>query len=58
MILGIDIILALGLHQKLSEHVIKADCGPLKGSTAPMADLGMYKFKILNTEKLHPENRL
>ena len=40
---------------KLSEHVVKEDGGPFKESTEPMVDLGMHKFKYLNTGKLTPE---
>ena len=40
---------------KLSNHFVKADGGPFKESTAPMVDLGMHKFKYLNTSKLTPE---
>ena len=49
MILGRNILTALGLNLKLSPHVIKADNGHLKGSTAPMVGMGTYEFKILNT---------
>ena len=40
---------------KLSDKVIKADDGTLKGSKTPMADLGTYEFKYLNTGKITPE---
>ena len=39
MILGRYILTALGLNIKLSDHVIEADDGPLKGSTTPMVKL-------------------
>ena len=55
MILGRDLLTELGLNLKLSEHVIKLDDGPLKGSTAPMVDLGTYQFKYLNTGEFTPE---
>ena len=42
MILGRYILTALVLNLKLSNHFIESDDGPLKGSTAPMADLGTY----------------
>ena len=42
MILGRYIITDLVLNLKLSNHFIESDDGPLKGSTAPMADLGTY----------------
>ena len=47
MILGRDILTALGLNLKFSEHVIKADDGNFNGSTAHMVDMGMYDFKDL-----------
>ena len=43
------------MNLKLSEQLIKADDGPFKGSTTPMADLGTYVFKDLNTGKITPE---
>ena len=49
MILGRYLLTELGLNLKFSEHVIKADDGPFKGSTAPMVDFGTYIFKDLNT---------
>ena len=55
MILGQDILTELVLNLKFSEHVIKADDGTFKGSTAPMVHLGMYIFKDLNTEKITPK---
>ena len=58
MILGRDLLTALGLNLKLSEHVTKSDYGPFKGSSAPMLDLVTYEFKYLNTGKLHPNNCL
>ena len=55
MILGRDILTYLGLNLKYSDHVIETDDGTLKGSTAPMVDLGKYEFKYLNTRKITPE---
>ena len=34
---------------------MKADDGLLKGSTAPMVDLGKYEFKILDIGKITSE---
>ena len=39
----------------MSDEVVEADGGPFKESSAPMVDLGMHKFKYLNTGKLTPE---
>ena len=55
MILGRDSLTGLVLNIRLYDHVIKADDGPLKVLTSPMADLGMYELKILNTGKITPE---
>ena len=44
MILGRDLLTALVLNLKFYEHVFETDYGPLKGSTAPMVDLGTYEF--------------
>ena len=44
MIFGPYILTELGLNLRFSEHIIEADDGPLKGSTTPMVDLGMYIF--------------
>ena len=46
MILGRDILTALGLNLELSDHVYEADDGPFKVSTTHMIDLGTYIFKI------------
>ena len=53
MILGRDILTALGINLKLSDHVIEACYGPFKGNTATMIDLGTYEFRYLETGKLH-----
>ena len=55
LILGRDILIYLVLNLRLSDHVIKSDDGPFKGSTAPMVDLGAYEFKYLNTGGNTPE---
>ena len=43
IILGIDILTALGLSLKLSKDVIEAGDGTFKGSTVPMIDLFTVK---------------
>ena len=45
MILCRYLLTVLGLNINLYDHVIEADDGTLKWSTAPMVDLGMYEFK-------------
>ena len=42
MILGRDILTALGLNLKFSDNLIESDGGNFKGFTAPMVDLGTY----------------
>ena len=34
------------LNINVSEHIIEADYGPLKGSLTPMVDFGTYEFKV------------
>ena len=52
MILNRYILTALGLNLKFFKHVIKSDSQPLKGSTAPIVDSGIYRFKNINTGKV------
>ena len=54
MILWPDILTKLGLNLKFSDHIIKSDDGPLKGSTTTMVDLGAYECKYLNTSEITP----
>ena len=56
MILGQDLLTELGLNPKFSEHVIEADDGPFNGSATTLVDLVTYRFKYLNTGKLHLNN--
>ena len=44
MILEQYLLTELGLNLKFSDHVIKSDDRPFKGSTTPMVDLGTYEF--------------
>ena len=54
-ILGRYLLTELGLNINIYDHVIEAHDGPLKGSTAPMVDMGRYEFKGLNAGKIIPE---
>ena len=56
MILGRDVLTALGLYLKFSNYIIEGYYGYFKGSLAPMVDLGTYEFKYLETGKLHLKN--
>ena len=53
MILGRYVLTYLRLNLKLSDHVIEAYDRTFKGFTEPMADMGKYEFKGINTGKLH-----
>ena len=55
MILGRDLLTALGINLKFSDHVIEADYGPFKGLMLTMVDLGEYEFKYLNTGNITPK---
>ena len=55
MILGRDLLSEMGSILPPSEHIIKADDGPFKGSTAPMVDLGEYINKYLNIGEIKHE---
>ena len=55
MILGRYLLTDLEFNPKLSDHIIEAYDGSLKGSTAPMVDMGAFKLKYLNTGKITPE---
>ena len=55
MILGRDILIELRSNLRFSDHIIKADYGPFKGSKIPMVDLGKCEFKDLNIGKITPK---
>ena len=42
MILDINILVALGLKLKFSDHLVETYYAPLKGYTPLVVDLGMY----------------
>ena len=50
MILGRDILTALGIDLKFSENIIHGGEGPYKGCSTPMVDVENYNFNNL-TEK-------
>ena len=45
MILCRDLLPALGLNKKSSEHIIEADDGPFKVPTETMVNMVTYEFK-------------
>ena len=47
MLLGIDLLTALVLDPKFSEHVIIIGDRPYKGCSAPMADVTDYKLTTI-----------
>ena len=55
MILGRDLITALGLDIKFSEIIIHAGEGPYKGFSAPMVHVNNYDFNILTGKTVKPE---
>ena len=55
MILGRDILNALGLDLRFSENIIIGGDRPYKGCSAPMVDLSNYKFKSLTKKIVKPE---
>ena len=55
MILGRDLITALGLDLKYSENLIIGGAGPYELCLAPMADLSNYGFKSLAENIVKPE---
>ena len=58
IIVGGDLLTELGLNLKFSNNGIEGYCGPFKGSTAPMVDLGTYEFTDYYTWKSNPKNSL
>ena len=55
MILGRDLLTALGLNLKVCDHGIEAYGAHFKVYAAPMVGMGMYEFKDLNTGEITPE---
>ena len=55
MILGRDLLTALGLDLKFSENVIRGVEGPHKGCSAPMFDVKTYDFNIVTSKTVKPE---
>ena len=54
MILGRDLLTALGLDIKFSENIILGGDGLYKGYSAPMVDVITYYFKTLTDNKVKP----
>ena len=55
MILGRDLLIALGLYLNFSEDIIIGGEGPYEGCSAPMVDLSNYDFKPLIDKIPKPE---
>ena len=55
MILGRDLLIALGLDIKFSDNAIIFIEGPHKGFSAPMVDLINYDFKFITDKTVKPE---
>ena len=58
MILGRDLLTALGLDLIFSENIIISVEGPYEGCLVPMADFSNYDFKSLTKEYLNRKNPL
>ena len=58
MILGRDLLTALGLDLKFSEDIIIGGEGPYEGCLAPMAELSNYDCKYLTENIVKPEKIL
>ena len=56
IIWGRDILSALEIYLKFSDHVIKSYARPFRVSTATMVFLGQYSLKDLNAGKITPES--
>ena len=55
MILGRDLLTALGLDIKFYENVILGREGPYKGCLAPMVNVNKYNFNIITSKTVKPE---
>ena len=55
MILGRDLLTALGMDPEFSEKIIVGSEGPYEGCQAPMVDLSNYDFKYLTENIVKPE---
>ena len=55
MILGRDLITALGLDLKFSENIVTGGKGPYERCSEPMVDVRNYDFKYLTDKIVKPE---
>ena len=55
MILGRDLLTALGLDLKFSENLIIVIEGPYKGYSTPMDDVSNYNFKYITDKTVITE---
>ena len=58
MILGRDLLTALGLDPKFSENVIIGGEGPYEMFSSPMVDLINYNFKYMTDKPVNRNNPL
>ena len=58
MILGRDLLTALGLDLNFIENVIIGGEGPYEGCLAPMFDVRNYNFKYIRDKILNKKNPL
>ena len=55
MVLGRNLLTALGLHLNFSENTIVGGDVTFKGCSAPMVVVSTYDFKPLTEKKFKPE---
>ena len=55
MILGRDLLTALGLDIKFSDNVLSGREGPHEGCSAPMVDVSNYDLNIITAKIVRPE---
>ena len=55
MILGRDLLTALGMDINFSENIMIGGHRPYKGFSAPMVDLSNYEFKYLKEKMIKQE---
>ena len=52
MLLGRDILIALGINLKFCYCIIEVGDRPVESWTSIMVDFGIHEFKILNTDNI------
>ena len=55
MILGRDVLTAVGLDLKFSKNIVIGGKGPYEGCSSPTVDVRSYDFKTLTEKIFEPE---